>query len=301
MRIADAPRSRRRATRRRDRTGRRRDPARRRRSSSRSTKMNRILDVDVDNGVAWVEPGVVNLDLTKHLRPLGFHFAPDPSSQQVCTIGGNVATNSGGPHCLAYGVTSHHVVAMEVVLPSGEVVELGGLDPEPAGLDLRGAFVGGEGTLGIATADRGALDAEPAGGPHAAARVRLGPSCGRHGRRGHRGRHRARGDGGHGPADHDRGRGVRPRRLSDRRGGRPAGRGGRPRGRHGDRGRPHRRDRPRPRGHEHQGGGDRGRAGVAVEGPQDRVRRGRPDRTVVLPARHGRPPVGAGRRARSGL
>ncbi len=115
------------------------------------TKMDKILDVDVDNGVAWVEPGVVNLDLTKHLQPLGFHFAPDPSSQQVCTIGGNVATNSGGPHCLAYGVTSHHVVALEVVLPSGEVVELGGVDPEPDGLDLRGAFVGGEGTLGIAT------------------------------------------------------------------------------------------------------------------------------------------------------
>jgi glycolate oxidase len=115
------------------------------------TKMNKILDVDVDNGVAWVEPGVVNLDLTKHLQPLGFHFAPDPSSQQVCTIGGNVATNSGGPHCLAYGVTSQHVVAMEVVLPSGEVVELGGVDAEPAGFDLRGAFVGGEGTLGVAT------------------------------------------------------------------------------------------------------------------------------------------------------
>jgi glycolate oxidase len=116
-----------------------------------TTKMNRILEVDEDNGVAWVEPGVVNLDLTKHLRTLGYHFAPDPSSQQVCTIGGNVATNSGGPHCLAEGVTSHHVLAVEVALASGELVMLGGLDAEPAGLDLRGAFVGGEGTLGIAT------------------------------------------------------------------------------------------------------------------------------------------------------
>jgi glycolate oxidase len=115
------------------------------------TKMNRILEVDVDNRVAWVEPGVINLDLTKHLKPLGFHFAPDPSSQQVCTIGGNVANNSGGPHCLAYGVTNAHVLAIEVVLPSGEAVVLGGLDAEPAGLDLRGAFVGSEGTLGIAT------------------------------------------------------------------------------------------------------------------------------------------------------
>jgi glycolate oxidase len=116
-----------------------------------TTKMNRILDVDIDNRVAWVEPGVVNLDLTKHLRPLGFHFAPDPSSQQACTIGGNVANNSGGPHCLAYGVTTQHVLALDVVLPDGELVSLGGIDAEPDGYDLRGAFIGGEGTLGIAT------------------------------------------------------------------------------------------------------------------------------------------------------
>ena len=116
-----------------------------------TTKMTRILDVDLDNRVVWVEPGVINLDLTKHLRPLGFHFAPDPSSQQACTLGGNVANNSGGPHCLAYGVTSHHVLALDVVLPDGELVTLGGLDAEPAGYDLRGAFVGSEGTLGIAT------------------------------------------------------------------------------------------------------------------------------------------------------
>jgi glycolate oxidase len=115
------------------------------------TKMNRVLAVDLDNRVAWVEPGVINLDLTKHLRPLGFHFAPDPSSQQVCTIGGNVATNSGGPHCLAYGVTSSHVRALEVVLASGEAVMLGGVEPDPPGYDLRGAFIGSEGTLGIVT------------------------------------------------------------------------------------------------------------------------------------------------------
>ncbi len=100
------------------------------------TRMNRVLEVDEVNRVAWVEPGVVNLDLTRYLTPMGYHFAPDPSSQQVCTIGGNVANNSGGPHCLAYGVTNAHVLAMEVVLPSGELVTLGGLDPEPAGLDL---------------------------------------------------------------------------------------------------------------------------------------------------------------------
>lgn len=115
------------------------------------TKMNRVLEIDTENRVAWVEPGVINLDLTKELMPLGFHFAPDPSSQQICTIGGNVANNSGGPHCLAYGVTNAHVEAIEVVLADGEIVMLGGLDAEPAGLDLRGAFIGGEGTLGIAT------------------------------------------------------------------------------------------------------------------------------------------------------
>lgn len=114
-------------------------------------RMNRVLEVDTMARVAWVEPGVVNLDLSKHLRPFGYHFAPDPSSQQVCTLGGNIANNSGGPHCLAYGVTNAHVVAMEVVLPDGEVAMLGGLEPEPLGYDLRGAFIGGEGTLGIAT------------------------------------------------------------------------------------------------------------------------------------------------------
>lgn len=115
------------------------------------TRMNRILEVDVENRIAWVEPGVINLDLTNHLRPFGFHFAPDPSSQQVCTIGGNVANNSGGPHCLAYGVTDAHIVALETVLVSGERAMLGGLGPDDHGLDLRGAFVGSEGTLGVVT------------------------------------------------------------------------------------------------------------------------------------------------------
>jgi len=116
-----------------------------------TTKMDRILEVDPVDRVAWVQPGVINLDLTRALARHGLHFAPDPSSQQACTIGGNVANNSGGPHCLAYGVTSAHVLALEVVLPDGAVTLLGGLDPEPAGLDLRGVFVGSEGTLGIAT------------------------------------------------------------------------------------------------------------------------------------------------------
>lgn len=116
-----------------------------------TTKMNRILEVDAGSRVAWVQPGVLNLDLSRAVAHLGLHFAPDPSSQQSCSIGGNVANNSGGPHCLLYGVTNAHVLAVEVVLPDGSVALLGGLDPEPDGLDLRGAFVGSEGTMGIAT------------------------------------------------------------------------------------------------------------------------------------------------------
>jgi glycolate oxidase len=116
-----------------------------------TTKMTRVLSVDEDDQVAWVEPGVLNLDLTKAVNHLGLHYAPDPSSQQSCSVGGNVATNSGGPHCLLYGVTSAHVVAIEVCLPDGSLAMLGGVDPEPPGYDLRGAFVGSEGTMGIAT------------------------------------------------------------------------------------------------------------------------------------------------------
>jgi glycolate oxidase len=116
-----------------------------------TAKMNKIIEVDLDNRIAWVEPGVLNLDLSTQLKPLGFHFAPDPSSQQVCSIGGNVANNSGGPHCLAYGVTSAHVAAIEVVLPDGTITVLGDLSAEPSGYDLRGLFIGSEGTMGVAT------------------------------------------------------------------------------------------------------------------------------------------------------
>ncbi len=114
-------------------------------------KMNRIISVDAQARQAWVEPGVLNLDLSTAVAHLGLHFAPDPSSQQSCTIGGNVANNSGGPHCLADGVTAAHIIAMEVVLPEGDIVTIGGEDPDPIGLDLRGAFVGSEGMFGIAT------------------------------------------------------------------------------------------------------------------------------------------------------
>jgi glycolate oxidase len=117
-----------------------------------TTKMTQLIEVRPDDRLAWVEPGVPNLDLANALRPHGFTFAPDPSSQQTSSIGGNVSTNAGGPHCLAYGVTSAHVLALDVVLSTGEVVRVGSEAPECRGLDLRGVVVGSEGTVGIVTA-----------------------------------------------------------------------------------------------------------------------------------------------------
>jgi glycolate oxidase len=115
------------------------------------TRMTRILEVDYDNQLAVVEPGVVNLHLSQAVADRGYYYAPDPSSQLACTIGGNVANNSGGPHTLKYGVTTNHVLGLEVVLPDGEVVWLGGKVRDRQGYDLVGAFVGSEGTFGIAT------------------------------------------------------------------------------------------------------------------------------------------------------
>jgi glycolate oxidase len=115
------------------------------------TRMKRILEVNTRDRYAVVEPGVVNLWLTNHLKPLGFHFAPDPSSQGACTVGGNVATNSGGPHTLKYGVTVNHVLGLEVVLPDGTVVQTGGPVEDTPGYDLTGVLVGSEGTFGVTT------------------------------------------------------------------------------------------------------------------------------------------------------
>src|SRR4051794_4569317 len=114
-------------------------------------RMKRILEVDYRNRYAVVEPGVVNLWLTNHLKPHGYHFAPDPSSQGACTVGGNVATNSGGPHTLKYGVTVNHVLGVEFVLPDGSVVTTGGPVEDAPGYDLTGVIVGSEGTFGVAT------------------------------------------------------------------------------------------------------------------------------------------------------
>ena len=114
-------------------------------------RMNRVLEIDYANQFAVVEPGLVNLHLSWAVGPNGFYYAPDPSSQQACTIGGNIANNSGGPHTLKYGVTTNHVLGLEVVMPDGELMWIGGKTRDPQGYDLTGLFVGSEGTFGIAT------------------------------------------------------------------------------------------------------------------------------------------------------
>ncbi|MDG4829142.1 FAD-linked oxidase C-terminal domain-containing protein [Solwaraspora sp. WMMD1047] len=116
-----------------------------------TSQLRRIIEVAPHDERAVVEPGVINLAVTRAASPAGYYYAPDPSSQQVCSIGGNVAENSGGAHCLKYGFTTNHVLGLEVATPDGELVRLGGRAPDTPGYDLVGAFVGSEGTLGIAT------------------------------------------------------------------------------------------------------------------------------------------------------
>jgi glycolate oxidase len=115
------------------------------------TRMKEIVEINLRDRYAIVQPGVVNVWLTNALKGTGYHYAPDPSSQGACTIGGNVATNSGGPHTLKYGVTVNHVLGVEAVLADGRIVRIGGPAEDPLGLDLAGAIVGSEGTLAIVT------------------------------------------------------------------------------------------------------------------------------------------------------
>jgi glycolate oxidase len=127
------------------------------------SRMNRILDVDYENQRAVVQPGVVNLDLTRAVEHAGLYFAPDPSSQKSCTIGGNVAENAGGPHTLAYGVTTNHVTALEFVLPDGQVIRVGSKQGDPSIYDLAGLLVGSEGTLALITEITVKLSRKPEG------------------------------------------------------------------------------------------------------------------------------------------
>jgi glycolate oxidase len=114
-------------------------------------RMRRVLEVDYASQRAVIEPGLINIWLSQHVNPEGYYYAPDPASQTACSVGGNVAENSGGPHCLKYGVTTNHVLGLEVVLCTGEVLEIGGWAPDAPGYDLTGVFVGSEGTFGIVT------------------------------------------------------------------------------------------------------------------------------------------------------
>ncbi|MCH8044932.1 MAG: FAD-binding protein [Planctomycetes bacterium] len=127
------------------------------------TRMKDILEINLRDRYAVVEPGVVNVWLTKALAGSGYHYAPDPSSQGACTLGGNVATNSGGPHTLKYGVTVNHVLGVEAVMPDGSIVEFGGPSQQQFGLDLVGALVGSEGTLAIVTKAWVRLTRDPEG------------------------------------------------------------------------------------------------------------------------------------------
>ena len=174
-------------------------------------RLNRILRFDPESRIAVVEPGVVNLAVTALGAPHGLYYAPDPSSQSVCTIGGNVAFNSGGAHCFRHGMTANHVLGIEAVLADGTVVTLGGDSLEQAGPDLAGLFVGSEGLFGIALEITLRLVPRPAGVSHGARGVRV--AAGRRRRRVARDPigPAARRDGDHGPPGH---RGGRSRRAA---------------------------------------------------------------------------------------
>lgn len=117
-----------------------------------TARMDRILQVDTRNGRVLCQPGVINWELSNYLKPYGYQFAPDPSSQKACTVGGNIANNSGGPHCLKYGITASHVLGVEMVLPDGQIIWTGEGAPALSGYDLTGVVTGSEGTIGLVTA-----------------------------------------------------------------------------------------------------------------------------------------------------
>ena len=169
------------------------------------SRMKRILEVDLENGWMRVEPGVINLDVSRALAPHGYYYAPDPSSQSVCTIGGNVAENSGGAHCLKYGFTVNHVLGARIVLADGSVMDLGGAVADPPGYDLLGVLVGSEGMLADRHRGRAANPPQAAGDADLFRDVSLDGRSGGSSLRDHRVRDRAGGDRDDGPA-RDRGR-----------------------------------------------------------------------------------------------
>ena len=179
-------------------------------------KFNRILEIDYANRVAVVQPGVTNLGITKAVEDEGFYYAPDPSSQIACTIGGNVAENSGGVHCLKYGLTTNNVLGFEMVLMNGEVMRLGGKHLDSDGYDLLGLIIGSEGLLGVVTE----VTVRILKKPETARAVLIGfptsEDAGECVAQDHRRRHHSGRHGDDGQARDPCGRGIRPCRLSAR-------------------------------------------------------------------------------------
>ena len=180
------------------------------------TKMSRILEVNLADRYARVEAGVTNLAISEAVGPEGFFYAPDPSSQLACTIGGNIAMNSGGAHCLKYGVTTNNLLGVRLVTLDGEILDIGGEAMDAPGYDLLGLVCGSEGQLGIVTEAIVRLIPLAGGGAAGSVRLRFGRGCEPVRRGDHRRRHRSGGDGVHGQAGDPHLREFRPRRLSAR-------------------------------------------------------------------------------------
>jgi len=188
-------------------------------------RMSRIIEIDVPNLRAVVQPGLVNLHLSTAAAPYGLYFVPDPSSQKACTLGGNVAENSGGPHTLAYGVTTNHVTGLELVLSDGTIVRIGGKAIDHDGYDLVGTFVGSEGTLGIVTEITVKLTPLPEDKRTLMAAFPTMDDASNTALRDHRRRHRAERHGDDGSAVHASRRGLGRRGLPARCGRHPPRRG----------------------------------------------------------------------------
>ena len=180
-------------------------------------KFNRVREIDYDNRVAVVEPGVTNLAISQAVAHEGFYYAPDPSSQIACSIGGNVAENSGGVHCLKYGMTTNNVLGCEIVLITGEVIRIGGKHLDSDGYDLLGLITGSEGLLGVVTEVTVRLLKKPETARAVLVGLRVVRGCRRVREQDHRRRHHSGRHGDDGPARDPCGRGIRPCRLSARR------------------------------------------------------------------------------------
>ena len=249
-------------------------------------KMNRVIEVDFANRTARVQSGITNLAISEAVAHEGFFYAPDPSSQLACTIAGNIAMNSGGAHCLKYGVTTNNLLGVTLVILDGTVVEIGGEHLDSPGYDLLGLVTGSEGQLGVVTEAVVRILRAAEGARPALDRLRDRRGGGRLRRRDHRRRHHPGRDGVHGPAGDQDLRGLRACRLSARRRGHAHHRGrglGRGDRRHAP---PHRRDRRAVPAQDLEGVAIGGRERGDLEGPQIRLRRDGAHLRLHLHGRH---------------